>query len=148
MTPRAPTRIVCVGNRFVEADALGPRVFDRLSAQVLPRGVSIVDGGTRGPDLLHECDGARRIVFVDALRGFAAPGVVVALSDGSELEALAGGRVDHGAGLPWLLRALPLACDGSSPSVSVVGADGSPDEDLCARVAGAALASAETAGAP
>ncbi|MBI2394574.1 MAG: hydrogenase maturation protease [Deltaproteobacteria bacterium] len=141
MTRPEPARIVCIGNRFVEADALGPRVFDRLSAQALPRGVAVIDGGTRGPDLLSECDGARRIVFVDALRGFGPPGEVVRLS---EVDADLG-PTDHGAGLPWLLRALPLAFD-PAPDACVVGADGAPDDALCARVAAAALAAIRASG--
>lgn len=137
-----PVRIVCIGNRFVDADALGPRVFDRLATRALPPGVAVIDGGTRGPELLADCDGARRVVFVDALRGFAPPGEVVRLT---ELDAEIG-PLDHGAGLPWLLRALPLACD-PAPEACVVGADGAPDEELCARVADAAV-SAIAGGAP
>ena len=70
------SRIICVGNRYCDRDAVGPRVHDALRSRRLPAGVDLVDGGLGGLRLLGLVEGMGRIVFVDALEGFAAPGEV------------------------------------------------------------------------
>lgn len=132
-------RIICVGNRLVGEDSLGPRVYDRLSDRPLPAGVEAVDGGLQGLNLVRVVDGADGVVFVDALAGFAAPGRVVVLA-GDEAVASARGALDHAAGLAYLLKALPVACDAAPPPWSLVGAEGTPDDELVAAVAERALA--------
>ncbi|MBI5502054.1 MAG: hydrogenase maturation protease [Deltaproteobacteria bacterium] len=138
------TRIVCVGNRWVAADAAGPRVHDRLAAAALPPGVELVDGGLGGLDLAPLVEGAERVVFVDAVAGFAAPGDFVVL-EGPALEAIGAEPFGHGAGLAWLLRALPLVCETGVPRVAVVGLEAPVDDDAVARASAAALRLAEAA---
>ncbi|MBI5490272.1 MAG: hydrogenase maturation protease [Deltaproteobacteria bacterium] len=138
------TRIVCVGNRWVAADAAGPRVHDRLAAAPLPPGVEVIDGGLGGLALAPLVDGADRVVFVDAVEGFAAPGAVVVL-EGPALDAIPVEPFGHGAGLAWLLRALPLVCETAVPRVAVVGLEGPVDDDAVARASAAALGLAEVA---
>ena len=135
-------RVICVGNRFVDADAAGPRVFDQLGGVTLPDGVEIVDGGLGGIDLVGFVDGCERVVFVDAIDGFAAPGSVVLLSAADAAGAQADGREEpfgHGAGLGYLLRALPLLCERAVPDVRVVGVEGPPDDALVRKAAALAL---------
>ncbi|CUW39306.1 putative hydrogenase maturation protease [Magnetospirillum sp. XM-1] len=121
-----PARIICVGNRLVPGDDLGPRVHDLLAGSALPVGVELVDGGLRGLDLLRAVEGAARAVFVDCVEGFAPPGEVVTLARG-EVADLADGAWGHDAGLPYLFAMLPLACDGEMPEVTLIGA-GHPAE--------------------
>lgn len=136
--------IVCVGNRLVPEDALGPRVFERLRAAAgegaIERGIALVDGGLRGLDLLPEIERASHVVFVDAVL-LDEPGAIVELAGDAGI-ALddAEGRYDHAAGLAYLLRALPHVCEGAPPSWELVGAAGAPDDALVSSVAAQALA--------
>ncbi|MBI5544495.1 MAG: hydrogenase maturation protease, partial [Deltaproteobacteria bacterium] len=123
-------------NRLVGEDAAGPRVFDRLRAQSLPEELELVDGGLAGLDLLRCADGAQRLVFVDAVCGL---GTAVSEVDAEAVAALADGAHHHGAGLPYLLRALDCACDGAVPEVRVVGLEGVPDAEAIEQAAELAL---------
>lgn len=131
-------RIVCIGNRYVPEDAAGPLVFDRLREMALPEAVEAVEGGLAGLNLLPLLEKGGRVVFVDAVRGFAAPGEVVLL-DAREIGGVAGGpHYDHGAGLPYVLAVLPQVADGPVPEemflVGVEGECGAGTVDRAARL--------------
>jgi hydrogenase maturation protease len=98
-------------------DSAGPRVFDILAAVDLPRNVEVIDGGTTGIGLLRFADGAARLVFVDSVTGFGPPGSVVDLSVHDVLATSRPEPHGHGSGLDFLLRALPIACEGPVPEV-------------------------------
>ena len=136
-----PTRIVCVGNRQVPGDDLGPRVHDLLAGGPLPDGIELIDGGLHGLDLLAVVEGAGRAVFVDALEGFAAPGTVLTLPR-HQVAAAADGPWGHHAGLPYLFHLLPRVCDGAIPEVILVGAELPAGGEAVAAVAARALAEA------
>lgn len=107
--------IICIGNRFVAADAAALLVFERLQEMPLPKGVEAVEGGLAGLNLLPLLERGGRVVFVDAVRGFTGPGEVVLL-DKEEIAGIESGtHYDHGAGLPYLLAVLPKVCDGRLP---------------------------------
>ena len=112
-------RIVCIGSRLVAEDLVGPAVFDRLRTEALPPGIEIVDGGLRGLDLLPFFEGVRRVVLVDALRGYARPGEAVVLR-AATLADLPGTPYDHAGGLAYLLKTLPNILS-SVPEILLVG---------------------------
>jgi len=119
-----PARIICVGNRHVAGDDLGPRVHALLARSRLPQGIELVDGGLLGLDLLWAVEGAGRAVFVDAVAGFAPPGEVVMLGREAVAALAEGdgeGRWGHDAGLPYLFHLLPRVCDGAMPEVMLIG---------------------------
>ncbi len=120
------TRIVCIGNRHHPEDEAGPRVHSLLRAAALPSGVELVDGGTGGLNLLACVERAGRVVFVDSVSGFGRPGEVLVL-DPEEVTAAASPRYDHAAGLAYLLRILPVVCEGPAPEVVIVGVEGQAD---------------------
>lgn len=126
--------IVCVGNRFAERDALGPRVFDWLSKRPLPPDVMLVDGGLRGLDLLPIIEAWPRVVFVDACREPEIRELAPPLESALEPEGW-----DHGAGLVYLLRVLPRVCEAKPPTWRLLCAGGEPDEALVARVGARAI---------
>lgn len=130
-------RIICIGNRFLDRDAAGPRVFDVLSQRPLPEGVEIVDGGTAGLNLLGLVDGAERVVFVDAVEGFL-PQAGVTVLEAADVPPPAV-VYDHGAGLPYLLNVIPAACDRTPASMFIVGVEGAPDDRLIAEAAATSL---------
>jgi len=126
-------RVICIGNRLEPRDAVGPALHDLLSGRRLPDGVELVDGGLGGLDLLPIVEGAERVIFVDAAEAPGHPPGVARL-DAGEIAAQATGGFGHAAGLPFLLRALPLACD-PAPPVEVVGIVGPPTPETLARAA-------------
>lgn len=131
-------RIICIGNRFVESDAIGPRVYDCLARREMPKAVWLVDGGLMGLDLLRCVDGARRVVFVDALTGFAPPGRPVVLDCSAALEERSAGY-GHDCGLEYLLCALPTVCESSLPEIVLVGAEAPAAPDVVEQLADMAL---------
>jgi hydrogenase maturation protease len=139
------TRVICVGNRFVEGDDLGPRVHDMLVARGVPAGIDLVDGGMAGLGLLSLVEGRERVVFVDAVSGFGAPGEVVVL-DRARAVAGASPGYGHQGGLHYLLAVLPEVLDGPLPSVTVVGAEAPFESATLDKVAAAALALARPEG--
>ncbi len=142
---KAHTRIVCLGNRWMPGDDLGWRVHQRLAGRAgavragaartsaVPAeatDVELVDGGLAGLDLLSLVEATtHRVVFVDALEGFASPGLPVVL-DRAEAAPPAPPAYGHDDGLAYLLAALPLVADTPLPEVLIVGAEGPADDDL------------------
>jgi len=132
------TIILCVGNRLVESDNVGPLVYDCLARRNMPEDVSLIDGGLMGLDLLRFVEGARRVVFVDALHGYAPQGRPVVLDRSTALEErpMAYGHKD---GLAYLLRMLPAVCGGDLPEIALVGAESPIEPDNVERLANIAL---------
>jgi hydrogenase maturation protease len=118
-------RIICIGNRYVEDDSVGPRVFDRLGEEELPGDLIVDDGGLAGLDLLSLLENTERVVFVDQVTGFADEGEIVTMTADEVL--LTTGRIgsfDHQSGLPFLLACADKACDRPPQEMLVVGVEG------------------------
>lgn len=128
-------RIICVGNRHVEGDDTGPRVFDRLRTAPLPAGVEIVDGGLAGLDLLRYFEQVRRVVVVDAIAGFGAPGEIRVLDQTAIAACCTQGRWGHEAGIPYLVAMLPRICDGEPPEVFLLGVEAPANDDAISALA-------------
>lgn len=60
------TLILGLGNPLRGDDGIGPRVIEEVMRRGLPEGVSSLDGGTAGLDLLNVLEGWKRVVVVDA----------------------------------------------------------------------------------
>lgn len=133
--------IICIGNRFVAADAAGPAVFDRLQEMALPPGVEPVEGGLAGLNLLPLLEKGGRVVFVDAVKGFAGPGEVMLLTEREITGTKSQVHYDHGAGLPYVLAVLPQVCDGSLPEeIFLVGLEGKCSMETIDRAARMSIA--------
>jgi len=116
------TVIICVGNRHMNDDDLGPRVYDSLARREIPGDVSLIDGGLMGLNLLGIVEGAGRVVFIDVLQGFAPPGRPVVLDRASALEERPA-SYGHNGGLTYLLRMLPAVCQSDLPEIALIGAE-------------------------
>ena len=116
-------RIICIGNPLVAGDDAGPQMFRHLLGEVLPEDVELVDGGTRGLDLLPFFDGARLVLLIDQVEGFN-PEDGVALLCGEDLQRATEKRFDHQAGIGYLLQLLPQVCDIAPPEVRMIGIEG------------------------
>lgn len=105
------TVVVGVGNSIHCDDGAGIHALQRLQQDPrLPGGVTFVDGGTCGIDLLaylHDCP---RLLLLDAVDVGERAGTVVRLT-GGELCGLACGASVHQLGLADLLATLPLVSD-------------------------------------
>lgn len=129
------TRIICLGNRYAASDCAGPRVFEILRQRALPPQVEALDGGLAGLDLLQWLEGARQVIFVDALsEDLEAGDSCVRIMTGPEVAALAGDHYEHAAGLPYLLRILPGVLKSPPPQILLVGIKG-PADDFSIRLA-------------
>lgn len=129
----ADTAVICLGNRYVAADALGCRVHDHLATLSIAGEVDVVDGGLCGLDLLRLIENRARVVFVDAVAGFGDAGRTVVL-DRAAIAAHAG-TYGHGAGLPYLLRMLPALLPPPLPEIVLVGQEGEADAPAVRRIA-------------
>lgn len=126
-------RIICIGNRFLAADAAGPLVYDHLAGSPLPGDVELIEGGTAGLRLLPLLEDCGLVVFVDAVSGFRPdPGVVVIDPADLNPETLDFG---HGAGLATLLATAPHVLDPPLPEIFIVGIEGHADDPACRQAA-------------
>ena len=137
--------IICIGNRFIEEDAAGLQVFDRLQKmQPLPAGISLVEGGLAGLDLLPHLEQGGRVVFVDAVKGVTGAGNIVVLKQQEILQTPSQRQFDHVAGLPYLLAVLPKVCDGVLPEeIFLLGLEGRCEGETFDEAARLSIAIAE-----
>ncbi|PJB36986.1 MAG: hypothetical protein CO108_22120 [Deltaproteobacteria bacterium CG_4_9_14_3_um_filter_63_12] len=115
-------RIVCVGNRLFDGDQVGPKVYDRLLAGGIEPGIELVDGGTAGLRLLRSFDDVQRVVIVDTVVGFGAPGSLHWLSAASVAE-LAAPQDGHSGGVPYLIAAHLLVNGPGRAKIEVLGVE-------------------------
>jgi hydrogenase maturation protease len=70
----AVIRVVCIGNEIASDDGIGIRVGRTLASLPLPDGVEVVLRDAAGFELLDDCPGCERLIFVDAASTGAVPG--------------------------------------------------------------------------
>lgn len=123
-------RIVCIGNKFVQGDDFGSRVYMRLLERTLPDDVQVVDGGVTGLNLLRFFDGCERLVFVDSIGNAISPDEVLVLED----DELITNEVtySHASGLGYVLQANRAIRNDSLPRIFLVGADVQATEQVVA----------------
>jgi hydrogenase maturation protease len=121
------TLVLGLGNPLRGDDGVGPRVVEELTRRGLPEGVTALDGGTGGLDLLQMLEGWERVVVVDAADigrergGKVPPGQFVRFAPD---QALLGEAADpfslHSAGLSEVL-ALANALGRTLPEIVIFG---------------------------
>ncbi len=127
-------RIICIGNRFIPADAAGPLVFDHLKQLPLPDDTDLIDGGMAGLNLLHYLQDTRLVIFVDSVTGFKPSGNIVIL-EAEDIVQNVDETYSHSAGLGYLLKILPRVMDGELPQIRLVGIEGLPQSHLIEKTA-------------
>jgi len=101
--------ILGLGNSVMSDDGLGVRAVARLQERFrFPEGVSVLDGGTLGLDLLPRLEGVDRLLIVDALQIGAPPGTVVRLEGEEVPRAFANKLSVHQMGVQDLLAVAEL----------------------------------------
>ncbi|MBI1919920.1 MAG: HyaD/HybD family hydrogenase maturation endopeptidase [Geobacter sp.] len=111
--------VLGIGNTIMSDDGVGSRVVQRLQDEFsFPTGVSVLEGGTLGLDLLPHLEGISRLLIVDALETGKLPGTIVRLS-GEEIPSAFRTRLSpHQVGLQDLLAV--AAFQGFAPEEMVL----------------------------
>lgn len=115
-----PILVLGLGNILMQDEGIGVRVVEALEAGwTMPEGVSLVDGGTCGMDMLDIIASHRRMIVVDAVKTGAPPATLVRLA-GDEVPAFFKGKLSpHQVGLSDLLATLRLQGEGPESTVLV-----------------------------
>lgn len=68
--------IIGIGNLLLMDEGIGIHVVEVLEKQKLPQNVKIYDGGTGGFKLNDLMDGAKKVIFIDAVETGKPPGTI------------------------------------------------------------------------
>jgi hydrogenase maturation protease len=102
------TVVIGVGNTILSDDGVGVHAARRLESEPrVPAGVTILDGGTIGLELMPYVSDASRVLFLDAVNSGAAPGTLTRMT-GGDLLGISGGQNVHQLGVADLIAALAL----------------------------------------
>ncbi|MEW6727624.1 MAG: HyaD/HybD family hydrogenase maturation endopeptidase [Bacillota bacterium] len=74
--------ILGIGNILLGDEGFGVHVVRELEKYDLPSGVTVMDGGTGGEDLVFWIEDAERLIVVDAIDAGAEPGTLFRFRDG------------------------------------------------------------------
>jgi hydrogenase maturation protease len=119
-SPSGKTVVLGLGNILPPAAGAAPRAAQRLQSDSrLPEGVTVIEGGTLGLELLPELWDCSYLLILDAVDLGMPPGVLVRLS-GKQLNKLAGSGNVHQLGVADLLVALRLLAQ-RLPEVVLLG---------------------------
>jgi len=112
--------VLGVGNTLHSDDGVGPRAIERLRDESrVPEGISLVEGGTLGLELLTYIWDCSYLLVVDAVDCGQPPGTLVLMS-GQELQTLVGKGSVHQLGVADLLVALRVLT-GRQPAAVLIG---------------------------
>jgi hydrogenase maturation protease len=112
MTQDAPrTVVIGIGNTIHRDDGAGVHALRKLEDDPrLPNNTVLVDGGTRGLELLADVHGCSRLLLLDAVDVGEKPGTIIRMT-AADLHGLPGAASVHQLGLADLLSTLPLISD-------------------------------------
>jgi hydrogenase maturation protease len=101
--------VLGIGNALMNDDALGVTAVEELQERyTFSAGVTIVDGGTLGLDLLPMLEGVRKLLIIDAIDMGAAPGALFRLEGDEVPRAFASKLSVHQMGVQDLLAVAEL----------------------------------------
>lgn len=103
------TLVLGLGNTIMSDDGIGPKVIEQLQQGAgLPEGVTLLDGGTLGLDLLPFLEGIQRLIIVDAVNIGKPAGTCVRLAGDDVPMALETKLSPHQMGMKDLLAVARL----------------------------------------
>jgi hydrogenase maturation protease len=113
--------VLGIGNLIMSDDGIGVRVVQRLlEGYRFPAGVTVMDGGTLGLDLLPKLEGVKKLLLLDAVETGRGAGSIVRIS-GEEIPRAMKTRLSpHQAGLQDLLLLLLAELQGQIPEEMVL----------------------------
>lgn len=111
--------VLGIGNSLMNDDAVGVTAIEQLrECYHLPEGVTVVDGGTLGLDLLPMLEGVKKLLIIDAIDMGAIPGALFRLEGAEVPRAFASKLSVHQMGVQDLLAVAEL--QGHVPEALVV----------------------------
>ena len=98
-----------IGNILLSDDGVGVHIVNRLKDEyTLPDNVELIDGGTKGLDLLPLFENRDRVLFIDAANFKKEPGTID-IVEGDKIPAFLSAKLSvHQIGLPDMLFAATL----------------------------------------
>jgi hydrogenase maturation protease len=103
--------VLGVGNTIHSDDGLGVHALRKMECDPrLPNGITVIDGGTRGIELLAFLYDCSQLLMLDAVDVGDHPGTMLRLA-GDELQGLRTGTSVHQLGVADLLTTLPLVSE-------------------------------------
>ena len=110
--------VLGIGNLVMSDDGIGVRVIQALQERYrFPAGVTLLDGGTLGLDLLPRLEGVDRLLVLDAIELGEKPGTLARLTGEDIPMAMATKLSPHQMGLKDLLVVAELM--GCAPGIMV-----------------------------
>ena len=132
--------VIGCGNLLRGDDGAGPECVRLLAEAGLPAGVTALDAGTSGVDVVLSIRQASRVILIDCCRSGRPPGSLVGLS-AAELAAIPGGGALDIHAFRWIDAVrLTLALTGAGPAAAISawlieGAEFAPGSGLSPAVA-------------
>ena len=105
------TVVVGIGNLIRTDDGLGVHAIERLRRDLrVPTGVTLIDGGTQGIELISDISDSTHLLLLDAIHVGEPPGTLIRMVN-EELRGLPCAASVHQVGLADLLATLPLVSE-------------------------------------
>jgi len=103
------TIVLGIGNTLLSDDGVGVHIVNKLNNEyTFPENVTLIDGGTKGLDLLPFIEGSDRLLIVDAANFKKEPGTIDTVF-GDKIPAFLSQKLSvHQIGLPDMLFAAKL----------------------------------------
>ncbi|MGA8037015.1 MAG: hydrogenase maturation protease [Candidatus Acidiferrales bacterium] len=106
------TVILGVGNAILSDDGVGVHAARLLQVDPrVPVGITVLDGGTMGPELASYASNASHVLILDAMNSGSPPGTLARMT-GRDLLATKSGWSVHQSGVADLIAALLLVSSG------------------------------------
>ncbi|MBI5675694.1 MAG: HyaD/HybD family hydrogenase maturation endopeptidase [Nitrospirae bacterium] len=115
------TVVLGIGNTLISDDGVGVQIVNKLKQEyTFPDNVTLIDGGTKGLDLLPFIEGSDRLLIIDAANFKKEPGTIDTVI-GDKIPAFLSQKLSvHQIGLPDMLFAAKLM-DISPPEMCLIG---------------------------
>jgi hydrogenase maturation protease len=110
-----------IGNILLSDDGVGIHIINRLKGEYeFPENVEIIDGGTKGLDLLPLLENRDKVLFIDASNFKKEPGTIGTI-EGDNIPAFLGQKLSvHHIGIPDMLFAAKLM-EITPPEMCLIG---------------------------
>jgi len=113
--------VIGIGNLIRSDDGLGIHALRRLVGDPkLPPGVDLIDGGTKGLELVSYAWDASRLLLLDSVDAGKSPGTLIRMN-GDELLSLRPGKSVHQLGVVDLVSSVYMAFE-KIPDIVLLGA--------------------------
>jgi hydrogenase maturation protease len=120
-TNTKPILILGVGNLLLKDEGVGVHFVQQLQGRSLPSDVEVMDGGTRGLDLLMLIEGRKLVVIIDCARMGETPGTVRVFAPKDIVPEKSRGFSVHGLNLANMLELGERL--GMLPEIYIVGVE-------------------------